>query len=136
MERSWILEIRLCSFIEVDTDEGFYVHKPLFSIVYGRLGRWSEMEVLILNGTLLNSWDYIIFVYRGGHWWRFILSQTSFFHSLRSFREVVVNRGINLEWNALEFLWLDHVRLQRWTLMDFYIFIISSHLGKWSFLEV
>ena len=32
----------------------------------------------------------------------FIHSETSFFHSLRSFREVVVNGGFNFEWNAFE----------------------------------
>ena len=63
MEPLWILEIRLCSFIEVETDGGF------------------------------------------------IRSETFFFHSLRSFREVVVNGGFNFEWNAIEFLKLDYVRL-------------------------
>ena len=40
------------------------------------------------------------------------------------------------EWNTFEFLRLDYVRLWRWTLMEASIFIISTHLGKWSFLEV
>ena len=83
-----------------------------------------------------------MFVYRGGHCSRFIRSETSFFHSLRSFREVVVNGGINLEWNSYEFLRIDNVCLYRWTLKEVsYVqkalfFIVYGRLGRWSKMEV
>ena len=67
------------------------------------------MEVLILNGTPLNSRDYIMSVHRGVRFKRFH-TYTNASHSLWSLREVVVKEGFNFEWNTSELLRLDCVR--------------------------
>ena len=42
----------------------------------------------------------------------FLHTETSIFHSLWPFREVVINGGFNFEWNLFDFLRLDDTRLR------------------------
>ena len=87
--------------------------KSISCIIIEQILKILNLKILIPNFSSIrffylsprNTWGKVA-AFRG-----FIHSETSFFHSLWSFREVVVNGGFNFEWIAFEFLRLDHVRI-------------------------
>ena len=122
MEQLWILEIRLCPFIEVDTDGGLNFHhfKPFRQMVnFKKINTdrnkfllfhllWTFMEVVIRGGfsdqeSLFSS--FTLWLLKEVAAFRsFIHTETSLFHSLWLFREVVFKGYFNFEYIIFEFL--------------------------------